>query len=118
MNKSIIIIDDQKEQAQELCAALQNTLVDCTLSYAFEENDIMTKVITQYYSIAIVHLRMKGYAFDGFSVMDQIMAANPYAKSIIISAYMNEYFPRISDYISKGAVLALSEKKDFSLWIP
>lgn len=117
MNKSIIIIDDQKEQAQELCAALQNTLVDCTLSYAFEENDIMTKVITQYYSIAIVDLRMKGYAFDGFSVMDQIMAANPYAKIIIISAYMNEYFPRISDYISKGAVLALSEKKDFSLWI-
>lgn len=118
MNKSILIIDDQKPQAQELCEALTKTLNDCTLSYASEENEIMTKVITQFYSVAIVDLRMEGYSIDGFTVMDQIMTANPYAKVIIISAYMKEYMLRISHYISKGAILALSEKKDFSVWIP
>ncbi len=118
MNKSILIIDDQENQAKELCSALQNALSDCELNYASKENDIMTKVITQYYSIAIVDLRMDGYCIDGFNVMDQIMAANPYAKIIIISAYMNDYLLRISDYIAKGSILALSEKKAYSIWIP
>ena len=118
MNKSILVIDDQESQARELCEALQKTLNDCSLSYAFDENDIMAKVITQYYSVAIVDLRMDGYKIDGFAVMDQIMTANPYAKIIVISAYMKDYMLRISDYISRGTILALSEKKDFSVWIP
>lgn len=118
MNKSILIIDDQEKQAKKLCEALRISLKDCSLCYASKEDDIMAKVITQYYSVAIVDLRMDGYSFDGFDVMSQIMTANPYAKIIVISAYMNDYMLRISEYISKGAVLALSEKKDFDSWIP
>lgn len=118
MNKSILIIDDHERQAEELCEALRKSLKDCVLNYASDENDIMAKVITQYYSVAIVDLRMDGYTIDGFTVMDQIMLANPYAKIIIVTAYMKDYLPRISEYISKGAILALSEKKDFGLWIP
>lgn len=118
MNKSILIIDDQEMQARELCKALQKKMDDCTFSYAFEENDIMTKVITQFYSIAIVDLRMDKYDIDGFAVMDQIMTANPYAKIIVISAFLGEYMPKLSEYMSRGALLAWSEKKDFDKWIP
>lgn len=118
MDKSILIIDDQESQARELCDALQKALNDCCLCYASEEKDIMAKVITRYYSVAIVDLRMERYSIDGFDVMDQIMTANPYAKIIIVSAYMSEYMTRISEYISKGAVLAISEKKDLEVWVP
>ena len=118
MNKSILIIDDQEKQAKELCEALHAALKGCSLCYASKEDDIMAKIITQYYSVAIVDLRMDGYHFDGFDVMNQIMTANPYAKIIIISAYMKDYLLRISEYISKGAILALSEKKDYNVWIP
>lgn len=118
MNKSILIIDDQESQAKELSSALQTTLDDCCICRASEEKDILTKVITRYYSVAIVDLRMEGYRIDGFDVMDQIMIANPYAKIIIVSAYMSEYMTRISEYISRGAVLAISEKKDLDVWVP
>lgn len=117
MDKSILIIDDQESQARELCDALQKALNDCCLCYASEEKDIMAKVITRYYSVAIVDLRMERYSIDGFDVMDQIMTANPYAKIIIVSAYISEYMTRISEYISKGAVLAISEKKDLEAWV-
>lgn len=118
MDKSILIIDDQESQARKLCDALQKALNDCCLCYASEEKDIMAKVITRYYSVAIVDLRMERYSIDGFDVMDQIMTANPYAKIIIVSTYMSEYMTRISEYISKGAVLAISEKKDLEAWVP
>lgn len=118
MDKSILVIDDQESQAKDLCDALQKALNDCCLCYASEEKDIMAKVITRYYSVAIVDLRMDGYGIDGFTVMDQIMTANPYAKIIIVSAYLSEYITRLSEYISKGAVLAISEKKDLEAWVP
>ena len=118
MNKSILIIDDQEKQAKELYETLQAKLKDCSLCYASKEDDIMAKIITQYYSVAIVDLRMDGYSIDGFDVMNQIMTANPFAKIIIVSAYMKDYTLRVSEYISKGAILALSEKKDYDLWIP
>lgn len=118
MNKSILIIDDQETQARELCKALQKKMDDCVFSYAFEENDIITKVITQFYSIAILDLRMDKYDIDGFAVMDQIMTTNPYAKIIVISAYLGEYMPKLSEYMSKGILLAWSEKKNFDEWIP
>lgn len=118
MNKSILIIDDQENQAKELTCALQAALGDCNIYHASEEKDIMTKVITRYYSVAIVDLRMEGYAIDVFDVMDQIMIANPYAKIIIVSAYMSEYMTRISEYLSRGAILAISEKKALGTWVP
>lgn len=118
MNKSILIIDDDETQARELCKALQNKLQECSFSYAFEESDIMAKVITHFYSIAIVDLRMDKYEIDGFAVMDQIMMANPYAKIIVISAYLGEYMPKLSEYMSKGSLLSWSEKKDYDKWIP
>ena len=118
MNKTVLIIDDQKDFARELCETLQSEMRDCCFTYAYEEQDIMTKVITQYYSIALVDLRMDRYQFDGFDVIDQIMLANPYAKVIIISAFMGDYMLKISDYLAKGTILALSEKKNFNQLVP
>ena len=117
MNKSILIISGHEKQAQELCAALQKSLNDCVLSCA-SENDIMTKAISQYYSIAIMDFDMDDGELDGFTIMEQITTINPYAKIIIVSNRLNELMLRISDYISKGSILAFSEKKDYALWIP
>ncbi|MBR4391087.1 MAG: hypothetical protein IKT08_03155 [Bacteroidales bacterium] len=117
MNKSILVIEGREHHAQELCNALRKSLSDCTLSYA-SESDMMTKIITQYYSIAIVDLAWEGCDINGFTVMDQIITVNPFAKIIAVSDFQNETMLRISDYISKGAILALSERKGYHIWIP
>lgn len=31
---------------------------------------------------------------------------------------MSDYMTRISEYISRGAILAISEKKELEVWIP
>lgn len=69
MNKSILIIDDQECQAQALCEALQEAMGDCSICYASEEKDMMAKIITRYYSVAIVDLRMERYHIDGFTMV-------------------------------------------------
>ena len=117
MNKSILITQSQGDQAQKLCEALRKTLSDCKISYT-SKNDTTTKLISQYYSIAIVDLSLNDGELNGFNIMDQIITVNPYAKIIAVSDYQNVTLLRISDYISKGIILALSEKKDFSVWIP
>lgn len=120
MNKSILIIDDNEIQARELCKALQKKLPEWSFSYAYEESDIKAKVITRFYSIAILDLRMDKYEIDGFAAMDNIMSINPFAKIIIVSAYLGEYMPKLSKNtaLSKGAILAWSEKKAYEQWIP
>lgn len=118
MNKSILIIEEDECQAQSLLTALRETMNDCDFSYASNANDIMAKIITQYYSIAIVDINMNHSNIDGFMVMDHIINTNSYAKIIVISDINNESMHKISEYLTKGNILTITEKKAYQTWIP
>lgn len=116
MNKYVLIIDDDKTQAEQLCTALGGVLPEIKFDQAHTEEDIERKIVEQFYSVAIVDLRMDGFSIDGFGVIDKISIINPYAKIITISAFTGEYLPKLNDYISKGKILAISEKKEYARW--
>lgn len=118
MNNTILVIDDEQIQAEQLAQALRREIPGCTAISAFAEDDILSKIENLFFSIAIVDLRMDKYAIDGFEVIDRISVINPYAKVIAISAYTGEYLAKLNEYIAQNKILAISEKEDFNQWIP
>lgn len=118
MKNTILVIDDEKLQAEQLSTALKRELHNCEVIPAFEETDIINKIESVFFSVAIVDLRMDRFDIDGFSVIDKIMVINPYAKVIAVSAYTSEYISKLNEYISKNKIMAISEKDDFEQWIP
>lgn len=118
MNKTVLVVDDDKVQAENLYTALKERLPQYDFVAAFEEHDIMSKALGLYIPLAVVDLRMDRFSIDGFQVMDQILEVNPFAKFIVVSAYLDEYKPKLSDYMQNGSILALSEKSEYSRWIP
>lgn len=118
MNKNVIIIDDDETLAANLSKALKAKYSDVGFDYASEESDIINKVISKSFSIAIVDIRMDGYDIDGLKVVDLISEVNPFAKVIAISAYTKEYWDVLNDYLKSGKILAISEKESYDIWIP
>lgn len=118
MNKTILIIDDEELQAKNLAEALKKELPEYVFNYVWKEDEIQKAVVSTYYTIALVDLRMDGYKFDGFEIIDLISDANPYSKVIAVSAYTEEYIQKLSDYMSDGKLLSITDKDSFDKWIP
>lgn len=118
MNRTILIIDDEELQAKNLASALENALPDSCVLYEWRKEEIEKAVICNFYSIALVDLRMDRYDKDGFDVINLISDVNPFAKIIAVSAYTEEYMSKLSDYMSKGKLLSISDKEEYDIWIP
>lgn len=118
MNKTLLIIEDDMIQAKNLADALQKQLTDTEVFFEWEEKKMEQAVISKFYSIALVDLRMDSYKLDGFQIIDLITEVNPYAKIIAVSAFTDEYMLKLSEYMSDGKLLGVSEKESFDTWIP
>lgn len=118
MRHSILIIDDEELQASNLAKALSDEFPEYDILHVSKEHDIHRVIVSHYYSVALVDLRMDGYSFDGFDVIDWISEINPYAKIIAVSAYTDEYMMKLSSCMSEGKLLAISEKDSYEMWIP
>ena len=118
MNRTILVLDDEELQAKNLAEALESELPGSNVIYEWRESEIEKAVINNFYTIALVDLRMDNYKFDGFSIIDLISEVNPYAKVIAVSAYTEEYIQKLSDYMSVGKLLGISNKESFDNWLP
>ena len=118
MNRTVLIIDDEELQARNLAEALRPELPNCEILYEWRKDEIQKVLIGKFYSIALVDLRMDSYDFDGFKIIDQISEVNPYAKIIAVSAYTEEYIQKLSQYMSEGKILSISDKDSFDKWVP
>lgn len=118
MAKSVLILDDEQVQAENLQKSLQKEMKEYSFSCAYEEKDMLEKIESVYYNVAIVDLRMDKYEIDGFKLMELIAIYNPFAKIIVISAFTQEYYETLKKYLTKGQILAISEKKVWEEWIP
>lgn len=120
MYKHIFIIDDEKIQADGLAKQLNTRLSD--KGYIFEplsgEDEILQAVNDRFCSLAIVDLKMPNYNFDGLTICRSILKNNPLAKVIIVSAWLPEFLTAMHDLLTSGNVLAVSEKKAVSAWVP
>lgn len=113
MEKTVLIIDDQPQQAEGLFKALSAAIEKVNFIWSTTEEDIKTKIEHSFYSIAIVDLRMDDYKFDGIALIKEIFVINPFAKVIVVSAFKDEYFVKLKDLILTGKIIDVFEKENF-----
>lgn len=113
MINSILIIDDEKLQAENLQKAFRKERPQYETFTAFEEEDILDKIENLFFSVAIVDLRMDKFNIDGFEIIKQIIAINPFAKIIIVTAFSSEYISELNKITATGKVKAVVDKKSF-----
>ncbi|WP_445750053.1 response regulator [Polaribacter sp.] len=119
MKRSVLIIDDVKVQAQGLEKGLRKNLSsEYDLKSVFEEEEIIESIENRYFSLAIVDLRMDGFAFNGIELINKIIETNPFAKIIIVSAFKGEYLIQLKDLFLTGKIIDVLDKEDYDIWIP
>lgn len=113
MKHKILIIDDEKIQAENIQKALIQNNVSVVTDVAYQEDDILKKISETYFNIAIVDLRMDNFSIDGFKIISEIIEKNPFAKIIVCSAYLPEYKDNINDIITTGRIASILDKSSF-----
>lgn len=116
MNNSILIIDDESIQANNLRKALASAVQDVSIDVATTELEISRKISESYFNIAIVDLRMDDFKINGFEIIKDIIELNPIAKIIVVSAYTKEFESDINDIIKSGKVSAVISKEKFDVF--
>lgn len=116
MRQSVLIIDDERDQAEGLSKYFIKNVQNTDFHYVSNEKDIIEAIENRYFSIAIVDLRMDKFTIDGISCIKKILEYNPFAKVIIISAFKDEYISQINDFIGTGKIIGVVEKKDFTIF--
>lgn len=118
MEKNIIILDDDKAQADGLAKMLSRELPNYLLESYSTEEDILHAIEERFYTLAIVDIRMDKYNINGIDVVNKIFEVNPFAKVLIISAFKDEYFVKLKQILLTGKVIDVLDKKPLSEWIP
>lgn len=118
MEKTILIIDDQKDQAEGIRKALEPLLPHFRFEAYSQEKEILLAIEERFFTLAIVDIRMDDYEFDGIDIVNKIFEVNPFAKVIIVSAFREEYFGKLKDVILSGKVVDVMEKESFKIWMP
>jgi CheY-like chemotaxis protein len=118
MKRSVLIIDDEKAQAEALNKALAKNIPNTSFDYSFEESEILDSIENKFFTIAIIDLRMDKFSFDGVLLINKIFETNPFAKIIIVSAFTGDYFKHIKDLLLTGKIIDVVEKIEFGKFVP
>ena len=110
MKHSILIIDDEPIQADNLQKALSKERVNCFFSTATSEREMLQKVENMYFNIAVVDLRMDNFKIDGFDLISKMLAVNPFVQVIIVSAYLPDYNEKLLEVAKTGRIKAVLDK--------
>lgn len=118
MEKNILILDDDRAQAEGLSKVLNRELPGYSFESYFKEEDILHAIEERFYTLAIVDIRMDKYEINGISIVNRILEVNPFAKILIISAFKDEYFLKLKQVLLTGKVIDVLDKKPLSEWAP
>lgn len=115
MKKTILIIDDEKDQVDNLSRYLgANLPSDYHIIKAHEEADIIEKVDNAYYSLVVLDLRMDDYEIDGVKIANKIIETNSFAKILITSAFTAEFYQALKSLLLSGKVIDTVDKTSFT----
>ncbi len=82
MRKNVLIIDDVKDQAEGLSKGLSKLMPNYTFENYHSEQDILDAIENRFFSLAIIDIRMDGFAFDGIDLAKKIFEVNPFSHVI------------------------------------
>lgn len=117
MNKSILVIDDEKTQARALSFKLKEKFPDASCFEASTEEEIASAVSDVFYNLAIVDIRMDGHEKSGIDIANEIIQLNPFAKVLFVTKFLPEYISLLNPLLSSGRVLGVSEKEEYGVWM-
>lgn len=118
VTKQILIIDDERFQAEALCQTVSEIFPEANVFTASTEEEIKVTISEKFYNLVLLDLRMDGYSFDGVGLAKDIIELNPFAKILFVSKFVSEYIPALNSLLAEGAVIGFSEKKDYDSWKP
>jgi CheY-like chemotaxis protein len=116
IQKNVLIIDDEKDQAVGLAKALQKIMPDSTFESYSSQDEILEAIENRFFTLAIVDLRMDKFSINGIDIINKIIEVNPFASVIIVSAFLNEYFGTLKKVILTGRVIDIQEKETLKTW--
>lgn len=117
MKPSILVLDDQKVQATALHKAIERAHPEYHVASAYEAEDMLAKIETIYYHIAIVDLQMESETtkefdeIDGIFLIHKILKINPLVKIIILSGHFETYSSQIKEIFQTGRVIEMVDKQ-------
>jgi CheY-like chemotaxis protein len=118
MNHSILILDDEQQQAEGLLRFIKNEKPTFTVNAAYQEADMLAKIENLYFSIALVDLQMNDYTFDGIDLIEKIIEYNPFAKIIVVTGYFSIFESRLNNFFKTGKIVAVIEKTSNDIFKP
>lgn len=115
MSKHILIIDDEREQAESLAKLLEKEMgAGFSFEPLWEEAEIENAVNDRAFSVAVLDIRMDGMPFDGMKLFDKIIEQNSMARVVFVSAYLAEFNTQLNEAMATGNVLAVQPKAEKS----
>lgn len=117
ITKQILVIDDEKEQAEALKNIVLEMFRDADVFLVSEENEIEHAVTERFYNLVLLDIKLNGCRKDGIEYAKQIMEVNPFAKIIFVSGFLADYMEVLNDFLKSNRVLAFSGKKtNYAEW--
>ncbi len=116
MKHTVLIIDDEKIQAESLQKVFYKERSHFHVKIATTEAEIVNQIENLYFNVAIVDLRMDDFSISGFDIIKKIILLNPFAKIIIQSAFLPEYTEDIKDIYISGKIAAIVDKTKYDIF--
>ena len=116
MGHLILVIDDEQQQAEGMKKFLKRERPNFSVESAFTEKDILEKVESLYFDIAIVDLQMNDFNIDGIFIIRKILEINPFARIIIVSGYVPSYDAQIAEIFKSGKIETVIEKTSIEIF--
>ncbi|AMJ65927.1 response regulator [Hymenobacter sp. PAMC 26628] len=113
MRHSILVIDDEAIGAKNLAKAFETERPSFKVVTASTEKDIEYQIENFYFTVAIVDLRMDNFNRNGIDFIKQIIESNPFAKVIIMSAFLPEFSSEVAQIFASGRVIDVIPKGAF-----
>lgn len=117
MTKKILVIDDERTQANALATMIKKAFSDVELIIASSEEEIENAISEKFFNLAILDIRLDKYQKNGIDLAKQIIEENPFAKIIFVSRFLTEYSAMLNPLMASERVLAFSEKKEYDAWM-
>ena len=111
VTRKILVIDDERTQAEALAKIIESVIPDSHTFIASDETEIIDAVENKFYNLAILDIRMDRLSADGIAFAKRILEVNPYARILFVSRFIPEYMTQLNPLLSNGNILGFSDKK-------
>ena len=93
MNKYILIVDDEKVQAENLAKKLSKEFSQDDLVFEFysTEEQLNKALETRLYRLAIIDVKLDGFSQSGIQLAKRIIDENPLIKILFVSSFKEQY---------------------------